>query len=48
MYIYRNKGSEDINLSINSSYVWVVALRLNCPLFFTLLFMLSVYSVYNR
>ena len=38
--ICRNKGWEDINPSINSSYIEVVALR------FTLL-TLSVYPVYN-
>lgn len=42
VYIYRNKGSEDINPSINSSYIKGVALR------FTLLLTLSMYPVYNR
>lgn len=42
VYTCKNKGSEDINPSINSSYIEVAALR------FTFLLILSVYSVYNR
>lgn len=48
MYICRHKGSEDINPSINSSSIQVVALKLNYPFFFTLLFTLSVHPVYNK
>lgn len=48
MYLCRDKGSEDINLSVNSSDISVVASRLQFPFFFTLLFPLSVYPVYDK